>query len=491
MRRLSRVLALAILLCVPHPCAGQTVFPEGIADGLWRLDAGEEEFLWEFQRADDGTLTCLVHNVRGRLKVTETPCRTASYEDDRIKVWMGSGVRLEGEVRLAHGVVVGQLVYPGGGASSVELQFRPREHYTSLSPWPVEREQREPDSGGSRYDYRTPSAEADGWPVASAMDVGMRPAALERLVEVVVRGDAGVLHSILVARRGALVIEEYFHGYRRDDLHPLASCGKSVSSLLIGLAIEGGAIASEESLILDFFPESEFRAVAGRGWEGLTLRHLLTMTMALDWSGEEVANLHGTGPDFFRRVLSRSVSGTAGRDWNYVSANVNLLAGVLHQATGHHAGDFARETLFEPLGIRTWNWEGLRTDGYNLMDGSLQLRPRDMAKLGQLVLTGGTWGGTTLYAGDWIERSTAWSIDTHEEFEGYGYLWWKTVMRGPEGDRVEVTLANGWGSQFIFVIPALELVVVTTGGNDYNGMHLAVVSLVEDLVRSGLGAHEP
>jgi CubicO group peptidase (beta-lactamase class C family) len=208
------------------------------------------------------------------------------------------------------------------------------------------------------------------------------------------------------------------------------------------------------------------------------------MTMALDWSRAEAADLHGTGPDFFRRVLSRSVSGSPGEDWAYVSANVNLLAGVLRETTGRHAEDFAREMLFEPLAIRAWDWEGMKTDGYNLMDGSLELRPRDMAKLGQVVLSGGTWGGTHLFEGNWVERSTAWSVDTHERFGGYGYLWWRTRVTGAGGERLEATLANGWGSQFVIVVPALDLVVVTTGGNDYNGKHTAVLPLVAELVRS-------
>jgi len=485
-RGLVAALGALALFCVPGPCIGQADSPRDITDGVWSLDAGEEEFLWDFTRTATGRLICLVHDVRGRLKINETPCRRVVYENDRVEVSIDTGVRLVAEVSLEAGALVGQLQYPDGNAADVELPFRPRDRYTALRASPTGWPEAGPGSEPERYHYRAPTGEFGGWRVAKADDVGIDPAALEAAVDAVVDGEAGVLHSFLVARDGALVLEEYFHGYRPDDLHPLASCGKSVSSLLVGLAIESGAIAGERSLLKDFFPEPEYRAVLGRGWDGLTLRHLLTMTMALDWSPGEAANLHGTGPAFFRRVLSRSVSGTPGEDWDYVSANVNLLAGVLHQATGLHAEDFARDRLFEPLAIRSWDWEGLKTDGYNLMDGSLQLRPRDMAKLGQVVLTGGTWGETKLFGGDWIERSTAWSVDTRERFEGFGYLWWKTRMKGPDGDSLEVTVANGWGSQFIIVVPALDLVVVTTGGNDYNGKHMAVVPLVAELVRSGM-----
>lgn len=483
-RALVPTLAAATLLGFPGPTAAQEDLPHRISDGVWSLEAGGEEFLWEFTQTADGSLTCMVHDVRGRLKVNETPCRSVTYDDGRLEVSMDTGVRLVGECRLSEGVLVGQLVYPGGGASDVRLPFRSRDRYPALRAWPMDWRAPDRDSGMERYAYREPTGESEGWPVASAEDVGIDPEALEALVQAVVAGEAGILHSVLVARSSALVLEEYFHGYRPDDLHPLRSCTKSVSSLLVGLAIEAGSIPSEESLVADFFADMVPGVAFGRGWDGLTLKQLLTMTMALDWSRADADNLHGTGPDFFRRVLSRSVAGHPGQDWDYVSANVNLLAGVLHEATGQHAEDFARETLFGPLAIRTWDWEGMKTDGYNLMDGSLELRPRDMAKLGQVVVSGGTWGNSELFAGDWIERSTAWSADTRERLEGYAYLWWTTPMTGAGGDRLEATVANGWGSQFIVVVPALELVVVTTGGNDHNGKHMAVMPHIRELVRS-------
>ncbi len=481
---LFSAILVGAFLGAPGSSVAQEDLPQRITDGVWILEAGGEEFLWEFTRAADGGLTCMVHDVRGLLKVNETPCRSVTYANGRVEVSMDTGIRLVGEVSSAEQALVGQLLYPDGGAADVELPFRPLERYPALRAWPMDWREQGLDPGTERYTYREPPGEPDGWPVTLAEDVGIDPQALEALVDAVVGGDAGVLHSVLVARGGALVLEEYFHGYRPDDLHPLRSCTKSVSSLLVGLAIEAGSIPSEESLVADFFADLVPLEAFGRGWDGLTLKQLLTMTMALDWSRADADNLHGTGPDFFRRALSRSVSGSPGEDWDYVSANVDLLAGVLHQATGRHAEEFAKETLFEPLSIRTWDWGGMRTDGYNLMDGSLELRPRDMAKLGQVVVSGGAWGDTELFEGDWIERSTAWSVDTHERFEGYAYLWWKTLMTGAGGERFEVTVANGWGSQFIFVVPALELVVVTTGGNDYNGKHLAVVPLVQDLVRS-------
>jgi CubicO group peptidase (beta-lactamase class C family) len=284
-------------------------------------------------------------------------------------------------------------------------------------------------------------------------------------------------------------MEEYFHGFGPETVHSIASCTKSVSSLLIGLAIQSGAISGVRAPIADFFPE--YRSAVGNGWGGLTLEHLLTMSMALDWSPEESENLHATGPGFFQRALAHSVAGTPGRDWEYVSANVNLIAGILHQATGLHAEAFAKEALFRPLGIEAWDWDYLKTDGFNLMDGSLALLPRDMGKIGQMVLDGGRWKGKQVVSEAWIRASTRSYLRPGSGGEGYGYLWWLTEGPGPDGAGVPVVFANGWGSQLILVCPTLELVVVTTGGNEYNGKHFAIADILRRQLLPGVHPLQP
>ena len=442
--------------------------PGDLTEGVWVMEAGPDQFLWEFSR-DGETLGCVVHDMVGSRKMNETPCLDAVAEGSRVTASMDTGVRLEGEVNLARGLLTGRLLYPDGSDMEVDLPWHRREAHPGFFPLGDA-------EASSSYSYSAPEERSDGWKVASAAEVGIDPEALVEMVEGVARGEAGVLHSLLVARHGRLVMEEYFHGFGPETLHRIASCTKSVSSLLIGLAIQRGDIPGPDAPVAEFFPE--YRSAMGSGWEDLTLEHLLTMSMALDWSPEEAENLHATGQEFFRRALSHSVSGTPGRDWAYVSANVNLVAGILHRATGVHAEAFAEEFLFHPLGIESWNWDYGKTEGFNLMDGSLQLLPRDMAKIGQMVLDGGRWGGTQIVSEDWIRISTQRHLQAGEGSEGYGYLWWLMDAPVSEGDSVPVVFANGWGSQFIAVFPTLDLVMVTTGGNDYNGKHLAVAQLL-------------
>jgi CubicO group peptidase (beta-lactamase class C family) len=411
----------------------------------------------------------------------ETPCASVSLEGEILELKMSNGTRYQGRVDLNRGVIDGRLLYLDGSSLEAPFYWAPAADHPELLPRPA---------GSGPYAYSVPQDLDDGWVVGHAADHGVDPAAIERTVEAILAGEAGVLKSFLVLRDGAIVAEEYFYGFGPGNLFPIASCTKSVSSLLIGLAIQEGLIAGVEEPILSFFPQE--RVAAAAGWEGLTLEELLTMSLALDWSPEEAESLHGTGPEAFRQILAREVIGEPGQDWAYVSMNVNLLAGVLRRATGEHAEAFAARGLFGPLGITDWDWDPMKTDGFNLMDGSLRLRARDMARLGVMVAHGGEWQGHRIVAEDWIQSSIRAHLPADDPDWRYGYLWWTREVPIPGGESVRAVMANGWGSQFIFLFPELDLVVVTTGGNQENGKHLAIGEvLLRELLPNVAGAADP
>ena len=474
LRREGSVILLALsLLMMGSGCeTGAQEGPLDLTEGVWAFEAGQDVFLWDFTLGADGVVSCVVHDVVGGREFTETPCAEVNLEGTTLSLEMPNGVRYQGQVDLGGGRIEGSLHYLDGTSLEAPFVWAPEEDYPSLSP-------RAPGSGP--YAYRPPEEQSDGLEVAPAAERGVDPEALERTVGAVLNGEAGFLKSLLVLRGSALLLEEYFHGYGPNDLFPIASCTKSVSSLLVGLAIQEGRIPNVEAPLLEFFPQQ--RAEAGSGWADLTLEHLLTMSLALDWSPQEAESLHGTGPDAFRQILARTVAGRPGSDWEYVSMNVNLLAGVIHQATGEHAEPFAARALFEPLGITEWDWDYGKTGGFNLMDGSLRLRPRDMAKIGVMMLNGGRWQDRRVLGEEWVRRSLTPLLPAGSDTEGYGYLWWTMDVPGPTGSTLHAEFANGWGSQFIILFPELDLVVVTTGGNQENGKHLAIGEvLVRELV---------
>jgi CubicO group peptidase (beta-lactamase class C family) len=221
---------------------------------------------------------------------------------------------------------------------------------------------------------------------------------------------------------------------------------------------------------MDYFPA--YAADAAEGWSSVKLVHLLNMTAGLGWSQKELMQgmgagpgLGGSGPEGFRGLLSRELVHEPGTRWNYSSPDVNLLGGIIYQATGMQADTFAEKHLFTPLGIRTFDWSTYgKKHGYPNLAGSLLLRPRDMIKIGVLVLDEGRWQEKQLISSEWIRSSCSPQTDTGDENEEYGYLWWLMNLKG----RKRIIQARGWGSQFILIDPKMRRILVITGGNETN-----------------------
>ena len=177
------------------------------------------------------------------------------------------------------------------------------------------------------------------------------------------------------------------------------------------------------------------------------MEHLLTMTAGLDWDPRRTWRGQPPGPAAFDEVFSRRVAHEPGSRWLYNNADLELLGGILYRATGMQADEFAARELFEPLGITAWDWEQGRNEGYPSLSGALQLRPLDMAKLGQMVLDGGRWQGRQVVSESWIEASTVPRIDPRPGSQRYGYLWHRLDAPLGVGPHPVVS-ASGHGSQF-------------------------------------------
>ncbi len=451
------LLTAAILLSLDVAGVGAAESP--LAGGCWVGEVGDDAHAFVF-RGDEGGLRGSVWWLKDGKGVNEMPCTGVDYAPPRLRLAMPTGVVVEGEVDLDAGLIAAEVVSPDGRRLPMPLRRRDPATLPGMTCRPA----------GEAYAYAPPPARDDGWPVAAAAALDVDAAGLTAAVEAVAAGRAGVIHSLLAARRGRLVLEEYFHGYGADDLHGLASCTKSVSALLVGLAVDAGAIAGAGLPLTTWFPTERYPR--GGGWADPTLAHLLTMTLGLSWSAAEAEDVHGTGEDFFARVLARDAAGPPGRIWQYVNAQVDLLSGVLMTATGRGPEALAAEGLFAPLGITAYDWRYSAEGEHRLMDGSLRLRPRDMLKLGQLVLDEGRWRDARVLSEGWVREMTTGHASTGDDGFRYGYLWWRGEMPGG-GGTTPVVFANGWGSQFICVFPELELVVVVTGGNQDNGKHMA------------------
>jgi CubicO group peptidase (beta-lactamase class C family) len=349
-----------------------------------------------------------------------------------------------------------------------------------------------------------PVARDDGWPVASAVgDKLIGRDALCRMAERLEASGANV-HAVLVARGGELMFERYFKGsdeingrrvegvsFDADTLHNIKSVSKSVASLALGVAIDRGLIRSVDEPIFSFFPELKDLRTPEK--ERILLSHVLTMSLGLKWV-EAVPDNEGNNDeqrmhmaqDPCRYVLGLESAAPPGQEFFYNTGALTLLSAIVRKATGRPLDEFARTNLFEPLGITNVEWT--RVKGDSDAGGGLRLRPRDMAKIGQLVLAGGRWNDRQVVSKSWIDASMTPRLEATTGSGGflYGYLWWlgRSLFNGRE---VHWAAALGRGGQSIRVVPELDLVVVVTAGyyQDYSPQAFRVqTGIFRDVLRA-------
>lgn len=323
----------------------------------------------------------------------------------------------------------------------------------------------------------TPSRLHDGWESEALAAAGIDEARFQQALARLMRDQSGV-HGLIVERHGKLVAELYRRGEDKQVndllshdvsfgpavLHDTRSVGKSVIGLLIGIAQQQGKIKNLQTPVIDFYPE--FADLATPELKRITLEHLLTMSAGLEWAegdgllDDEHHLMWGASPS--RYVLSRPIDTQPGRSFNYNSGGTAVLAEILTRVTGTPWDAYAREALFAPLGIDEveWvkDWRG-RPMAYT----GLRLRPRDMAKLGRLVLNHGSWRGKQIVPAAWIDASLRPRLDTGFDDTRYGYQWW-TGTAPWQGQPLRWGAAFGNGGQRIFVIPELDMTVVVAAG---------------------------
>ncbi|MFZ6031375.1 MAG: serine hydrolase domain-containing protein [Chloroflexota bacterium] len=275
------------------------------------------------------------------------------------------------------------------------------------------------------------------------------------------------IDSLLLIRNGEMVLEACFAPYDCDQVHNLASITKSVMTTLIAIAADQGKLDLDQP-VLSFFADQPVANLDARK-EHLTVRHLASMTAGFEsqcLAGDQ-ANVDAmqASPNWAQFALDRPMVAEPGSQFCYDSPAMHLLSAALRRASGQTTQDFARQNLFEPLGIQTFIWN---TDpqGNALGAGELYLKPRDLAKLGYLWLNGGVWEGRQIVPAAWVPEAVRAQTTTGGD-DGYGYGWWV-----PDGGYAAI----GRGGQNLRVIPALNALVVVTGsGVDFDEVETAVL----------------
>lgn len=280
----------------------------------------------------------------------------------------------------------------------------------------------------------------------------MESGLLADLVDAVVA--TGGIDGVVVVRNGYMVVDSVVYPFPDDALHDVRSVTKSVVGTLIGIAVDRGLLAGVELRVVEILSDHVPASVDERKAR-MTVEDLLTMSAGLecrdsylyDWEG--MATMMESS-DWVSHVLALPMAAEPGTEFEYCNGSSLLLSAILSEVTGRPASAFAREVLFEPLGISDFTWME-SPGGVSVGFLGLWLSPADLAKVGLLYVRNGEWGGEQLVSKEWIETATTAQIDAGTASERYGYQWWV--------DEAGYSMALGYGGQYIFVVPDHNLVV--------------------------------
>jgi CubicO group peptidase (beta-lactamase class C family) len=336
-------------------------------------------------------------------------------------------------------------------------------------------------------DY-TPLA-GDDWPVSTPAEQGLDPTLVAELY--LDAAELETLYGLLVVKNGQLIAETYFNEGSVGQKARIQSATKSVTSALVGIALDRGCLSSVEQKMLDFYPEVAGQITDPRK-EQITLREMLQMRAGFPWEESHADLWEGLlSGRYVPLIEAFPLVADPGTEFYYSNLTSNWLGIIVDRACGKHLRAYAEENLFSPMGVEAGTW-GTDWEGHNNGCGDLHLRARDMAKFGLLYLNDGDWEGNQIIPADWVHDSLrtysedAWDNIGRFRDIGYGYQWWSARA----GDQ-HVNFAWGHGGQLIVLVDELDMIVVTTADpfwlehNDKSWKHeKATISLVADFVSS-------
>jgi CubicO group peptidase (beta-lactamase class C family) len=296
--------------------------------------------------------------------------------------------------------------------------------------------------------WKTSSPEEQGMNSWSFIDVFRR-----------IKKDSVNIHSLLVIKNNHIVLDASFYPFKNSYVHDLASVTKSITSLLIGIAIDKKFIKSEDEPIVKYFPEYKIK---NDTLQTVTIKDLLNMSSGFrcSWNdGEKELRKMRSSEDWVKFMLTLPFETTPNKQFSYCSGNFYLLAEVLQRATKMSCHDFAKTYLFKPLDFGKSYWIA-NDKGINSGWGDLHISIYDFAKIGCLVLNNGTWNGKQIVSKQWIEKIQP--LYKIHGTESYGYGWWL------DSEHPDVIQAIGRGGQRLFVFKNSNMVVATFGGGGYD-----------------------
>lgn len=350
--------------------------------------------------------------------------------------------------------------------------------------------------GEPAYVYRKPEQSGDGWTAARAGELGVDEAALARAVQRIIDIDpsgprAWLIHSMAIAYKGKLILDEYFYGNGRDIPHDLRSASKTFSSVILGAAMQEGAKISPETKLYELVaPLGPFANPDPRK-DRITLAHVMTHSTGLACDdnaespspgGEDVMESQRAQLNWWKFTLDLPAVHEPGERYAYCSGGISLTGAALRMATGEWLPALFDRTIAQPLQFGSYYWNTM-PNGEGYLGGGAFVRTRDFLKIGQAYLDGGVWNGKRIATEGWVKD--AWAPHAHiseattgvtgEAFANAyydtteGYAWHHIMVRS--GDKKYPAYhGNGNGGQLLIVVPQFDLAAMFTGGNYRQGL---------------------
>lgn len=414
--------------------------------------ADVQHFHLFIQAASRGTLTAFIRNPESNEGVRIGARRVIA---------IGSTVRLRKEGSRD---IIGRL---DAHVGSVTFQFDGypgdfvfRKSATELLP---------------KFEYHVPMRNSDGWPTASLHDVGLDASKISGLMGSIemapTSGGAPYIQSVQIARHGKLVFDEYFNDFTIDRPHDVRSAGKSITTLVLGRAIQGGALGAQAPVYL-FFPQYLPFGNDDVRKQAMTVAHLMTMSSGYacddndDKSpgNEDTMESQTAQPDWYKYTLDLPIVSEPGTHAVYCSAGINLLGGIISRTTAAWLADYFYDTFAQPMQFRQYGmWLTPPPLDTAYMAGGDYFLPRDFLKFGQLFLDRGRWKGNQIVDNTWlVESAKPWANLNGPGDYGYG---WHLYTYTVNGRKIKAISAGGNGGQLLFAFPQLDMTVMITAAN--------------------------
>lgn len=332
------------------------------------------------------------------------------------------------------------------------------------------------------YTYQVPATLNDGWEVGHLDDHSIDTDLITSMMNGIVGFQYTGIDSISIARNNTLVLNQVFRtqldefdswtNNTRLDMHILHSTSKSFTSALVGIAIDQGFISDTDAFFYELFAYASYD-----NWDtrkaNMTLDDALTMRFGILWdewsepygaADNSLTVLTANNDDYAKALLDLPIDADPGTNFVYNTAGSVAIGQALENSVGVPMADFAAVHLFAPLQIVDVRW-GETPTGLPNGGSGLFLSTRDMAKFGQLFINSGVWNGEQVISADWITRSVQpYTTLTWTDTSGYGYQWWIDRFF-VNGQQIDSYSTRGYGGQYIFCVPSLQLVVTFTGSN--------------------------